>query len=144
MSDTGAPAPGDWNRAVIEEFRANGGKVGGPFEGTPVLLLTTTGSRTGRRHVTPVVYLELEGRVYVFASKAGAPTHPDWYRNLVADPSVTVELGTETYPAQAVEITGAERDRIYTEQASRFSNFAEYQVKTTRVIPVVALDRTSS
>ena len=128
-----------WNRQIIEEFRSNEGRVGGQFEGAPVLLLHTTGARTGQERVNPVMYLELEGRRFVFASKAGADTNPDWYHNLIAHPSVTVELGTDTYAATAAPVTGADRDRIYTEQGRRYPGFAEYQEKTKRVIPVVEL-----
>ena len=131
----------DWNTKVIEEFRANEGRVGGPFQGAPVLLLHTKGRRTGEERVNPMMYLPEGGRMFVFASKGGAPTNPDWYHNLVANPHVTVEVGAEIYPARAEVITGAERDRIYAEQASRYTGFAEYQRNTTRVIPVIALDR---
>jgi deazaflavin-dependent oxidoreductase (nitroreductase family) len=129
----------DWNQQIIEEFRANAGKVGGQFEGAPVLLLHTRGAKTGQERVNPMMYLDLEGHRYVFASKAGADTNPDWYHNLIAHPEVTVEAGTETYEATASPVANADRDRIYTEQARRFPGFAEYQEKTERVIPVVAL-----
>jgi deazaflavin-dependent oxidoreductase (nitroreductase family) len=131
----------DWNRNVIAEFRANSGKVGGQFEGMPLLLLTTTGAKTGQTRINPVAYLEDGERLIVFASKAGAPTSPDWYHNLIAHPDVHVEVGTESFDAKATPITGEERDRIYTQQAARFPGFAAYQEKTTRVIPVVALNR---
>jgi deazaflavin-dependent oxidoreductase (nitroreductase family) len=131
----------DWNAGIIEEFRANGGVVGGPFEGAPVLLLGTTGAKSGQHRVNPMMYLADGDRLLVFASKSGAPTNPDWYHNLVAHPEVTVEVGTESYPATAVVLTGEERDRFYAEQARRYPGFAEYQEKTTRVIPVVALLR---
>jgi deazaflavin-dependent oxidoreductase (nitroreductase family) len=131
----------DWNSKIIAEFRANDGKVGGPFEGAPVLLLTTTGRRSGQQRVNPMMYLADDGRLLVFASKAGAPTHPDWYLNLVANPEVTVEVGTETFPARAVVLKGEERDQKYAEQARRYPSFAEYQAGTDRVIPVVALLR---
>jgi deazaflavin-dependent oxidoreductase (nitroreductase family) len=121
----------DWNTKVIEEFRANEGRVGGPFEGAPVLLLHTKGRRSGEERVNPMMYLPEGGRIFVFASKGGAPTNPDWYHNLVANPQVTVEVGAETYPARAEVITGEERDRIYAEQASRYSGFAEYQRNTS-------------
>lgn len=130
---------GDWNSKIIEEFRANGGRVGGPFEGAPLLLLHTTGAMSERVRVHPMMYLDLDGHRYVFASKAGADTNPDWYHNLLAHPEVTVEVGTETYEATAVSVTGDDRDRIYAEQASRFPAFAEYAEKTTRSIPVVEL-----
>jgi deazaflavin-dependent oxidoreductase (nitroreductase family) len=130
-----------FNAALIEEFRANGGKVGGRFEGRPVLLLTTTGAKSGRPFTSPLVYLNDGGRMYIFASKAGAPSHPDWYHNLVANPTVTVEVGTEKYQAKATVITGEERDRIYAKQVEAIPTFGEYQQKTTRIIPVIALDR---
>lgn len=129
----------DWNRKVIEEFRANEGKVGGQFLGAPVLLLHTNGAKTGKERVNPMMYLDLDGRRFVFASKAGADTNPDWYHNLIAHPDVTVEVGPDTYAAKAVAITGADRDRIYGEQAERYPGFAEYQEKTERTIPVVEL-----
>ncbi len=131
----------DWNAAVIEEFRSNAGRVGGNFEGAPVLLLHTTGARTGAERVNPMMYLNENGRIYVFASKAGADSHPDWYHNLVANERVSVELGDEHFDATAVAITGTERHRIYELQASRFPGFADYQAKTARVIPVVELTR---
>ena len=129
----------DWNRKIIEEFHANEGKVGGPFAGAPVLLLHTTGAKTGRERVNPMMYLDLDGHRYVFASKSGADTNPDWYWNLVAHPDVTAEVGTETYEAAAVPVTGDDRDRIYAEQARRYLGFAEYAQKTSRIIPVVEL-----
>ena len=130
---------GDWNSQIIAEFRANEGRVGGPFEGAPIVLLTTTGAKTGKRRTSPMMYLREDGRMYVFASKAGADTNPAWYHNLVANPEVTAEIGTETHEATATPVTGAERDRIYAEQAQRYPGFAEYQEKTSRVIPVVEL-----
>lgn len=133
----------DWNTKIIAEFRANAGRVGGQFEGAPVLLLHTTGARTGIERVNPMMYLDLDGHRYVFASKAGADTHPDWYHNLVANPEVTVEVGTETYAATASSLAEPDRTRVYDEQARRFPGFAEYQEKTNRVIPVVELVRRS-
>ena len=132
----------DWNAKIIEEFRANAGKVGGPFEGAPLLLLHTTGARSGRERVNPMMYLPEGDRLYVFASKAGAPTHPDWYHNVVADPDVTVEFGAERFEALASVLTGSERDRVYAAHAELNPGFAEYQAATDRVIPVIALDRT--
>jgi deazaflavin-dependent oxidoreductase (nitroreductase family) len=129
----------DHNQAVIREFRANQGRVGGGFEGAPLLLLHTRGAKSGAERVHPVMYLALEGRTFVFASKAGADSHPDWYHNLLTHPEVEVEMGTTTRSARAVPVTGAERDRIYAEQVKRFPGFGEYQEKTTRVIPVVEL-----
>ncbi len=134
MSDTD-----NWNQRVIDEFRANQGRVGGNFEGAPMLLLHTTGARSGAERVNPMMYLEQDGRRFVFASKAGADTHPDWYFNLLANPTVTVELGGGTYTARAVPLSGAERDEVYAEQSRRYPGFAEYQQKTSRVIPVVEL-----
>jgi deazaflavin-dependent oxidoreductase (nitroreductase family) len=131
----------DFNAGVIAEFRANGGKVGGPFAGAPLVLLTTTGAKTGRRLTTPLMYTTDGDRVIVIASKGGAPTSPAWYHNLVANPKVTVEIGGESYEANAVVPTGAERDRLYSQQAEQLPQFAEYQANTTRTIPVVALER---
>ncbi len=131
----------DWNRQVIEEFRANRGKVGGMWEGRPLLLLTTTGAKSGERRTTPTMYLRDGGRLLVFASKGGAPTHPAWYHNLLAHPDVTVEVGPETYEATATVLSGEERDQLYAKQAQLFPQFGEYQAKTTRTIPVIALER---
>jgi deazaflavin-dependent oxidoreductase (nitroreductase family) len=131
----------DFNTKIIEEFRSNGGKVGGQFEGAPMLLLSTTGAKSGKTRENPMMYLAEGDRIYVFASKAGAPTNPDWYHNLVAHPEVTVELGTDRLEAVATPVDKAERDRIYAEQASRYPGFADYEANTDRVIPVVALER---
>ncbi len=130
----------DWNRQTIEAFRANGGKVGGVWEGRPLLLLTTTGAKSGQRRTTPVMYLPDGDRLLVFATKAGAPTNPAWYHNLLAHPEVTVEVGTETYEATATSLTGDERDRLYAKQASLYPQFGEYQARATRKIPVIALE----
>jgi deazaflavin-dependent oxidoreductase (nitroreductase family) len=132
----------DFNRGLVEEFRANHGKVGGGFAGAPVVLVTTTGARSGKQRTNPLMALPEDGTLYVFASKGGAPTNPDWYRNLVAHPDVVVEFGDDRFDATAHVVTGAERDRVYAIQASRFSGFAEYE-KTTggRIIPVVELRR---
>jgi deazaflavin-dependent oxidoreductase (nitroreductase family) len=129
----------DWNTKIIEEFRANKGKVGGQFEGVPLALLHTTGAKTGQDRVHPLAYLDFDGRRFVFASKGGADTNPIWYVNLLANPQVRVEVGGETYQATAKPLTGEERDRIFKEQASRMPGFAEYQAKTTRIIPAVEL-----
>jgi deazaflavin-dependent oxidoreductase (nitroreductase family) len=138
------PEMNDFNQGIIDEFRSNAGEVGGPFEGAPVVLLTTTGARTGRSRTNPLVgQVGDDGTLYVFASKGGAPTHPDWYHNLVAHPEVGVEFGTDRFTATAQPVTGSRRDEIYTEQGRRFPAFLEYQEKTDRVIPVVALVRTS-
>jgi deazaflavin-dependent oxidoreductase (nitroreductase family) len=136
----------DWNAKVIADFRANEGRVGGAFEGSPMVLVHSTGRRTGMERVNPMMYLADETNddvIYVFASKGGAPTNPDWYHNLVASGRGTIELGTGTYPVSVREVTGDERDRIYQVQASRYPGFAEYEVKTEgiRTIPVLALIR---
>ncbi|MFE4996635.1 nitroreductase/quinone reductase family protein [Streptomyces mirabilis] len=132
--------PNPFNQKVIEEFRARHGKVGGYFEGARLLLLTTTGARTGTPHTTPVGYYPDDGdRVIVIASAGGAHRHPDWYRNLVAHPRVRVESGVFTYDAEAVVLEGAERDRLFARAVEADQGWAEYQAKTDRVIPVVAL-----
>lgn len=133
------PDANDFNQSIVDEFRANGGKVGGPFEGAPMLLLTTTGAKSGQARTAPLVYLADGDRYVVFASKAGAPTNPDWYHNLVANPSVSVEVGSDRTDADAVVLTGEERDQLFAKQAERMPGFKDYQDKTTRVIPVVAL-----
>ncbi len=138
MSD--APA-NNWNEKIIEEFRANSGKVGGMFAGANLLLLTTTGARTGRRLTSPLMYNTDGDRLVVFGSKGGAPSHPAWYHNLLANPRVTVEVGTDTFEAQAVPVTGEERDRLYSQQAAQSPQFAEYQANTPRTIPVITLER---
>ncbi|HXR29302.1 MAG TPA: nitroreductase family deazaflavin-dependent oxidoreductase [Solirubrobacteraceae bacterium] len=135
------PDVNEFNRAIIEEFRSHGGKVGGPFEGLPVLLLSTIGARSGERRTTPVAYLEDGDRLVIFASKAGAPENPAWYHNIVANPEVTVEVGSETRAVRASVLSGEERDRLFERQAERQPQFAEYAQRTTRVIPVVALQR---
>ena len=132
------------NRTIIDDFRSNGGMVGGSFEGRPVLLLSTTGAKTGLRRLNPLVYLADGDRWLVFASKGGGPKNPDWYHNLVADPAVTIEVGTETIAARAEVITGEERDRLYAQQAERYPQFAAYQERTARVIPVIALSSVES
>jgi deazaflavin-dependent oxidoreductase (nitroreductase family) len=137
----GVTASMSWTQAHIDEFRANGGRLGGGFEGRPVLLLTTTGAKTARPHTTPTMYLLEDGRLYVFASKGGAPTHPDWYWNLLANPTVTVELGTERFHATARSLADGERDRVYARQSELYPQFAGYQTKTDRTIPVVELIR---
>ena len=131
----------EFNDKIIAEFRAHNGKVGPPFEGAPMVLLTTIGAKSGAQLVTPLVYKQEGDHIVVFASAAGAPKHPAWYHNLVANPQVIVEVGAERYGAKADVITGDERDRIYAEQAAIMPGFAEYQEKTERTIPVIALDR---
>ncbi|PAZ13258.1 cation-binding protein [Streptomyces sp. SA15] len=132
--------PNPFNEPIIEEFRANKGRVGGYFEGARLILLTTTGARTGTRHTTPLGYLpDGDGRILVIASAAGAPRHPHWYTNLLAHPQVTVESGAFTYEARAVVLEGEERDQAFARAVEADSGWAEYQEKTERVIPVVAL-----
>ena len=134
----------EWNREnaqIIEEFRANGGKVGGQFEGAPMLLLHTTGAKSGEERVNPLVYQQVGEELAVFGSRGGAPTHPDWYRNIVAEPSVTVEVGTETVPMQARITSGEERERIWEQQKAMAPGFAEYEKTANREIPVVLLSR---
>jgi deazaflavin-dependent oxidoreductase (nitroreductase family) len=133
--------PNDFNSKIIEEFRANLGKVSGPFEGAPMVLLTTTGARSKQLHTTPLVPLIDGGEIYVFGSMGGAPKHPAWYHNLVANRDVTVEYGTETFTARAETVTGPGRDALYAKQAALMPTFAEYQSKTTRTIPVIRLKR---
>ena len=128
-----------YNDDIIAEFRANEGKVGGNFAGAPMLLLHTVGAKSGQPRVNPMMYLELDGRRYVFASKAGADTNPDWYHNLVANPDVNIEVGTSTYPARASVLSGERRQRVFDEQARRYPGFRGYQDKTSRVIPVIEL-----
>jgi len=130
----------DFNSAIIAEFRAHGGKVGGPFEGAPLLLLTSTGARSGELRTTPVMYLPDGERMVIFASKAGAPTNPAWYHNLTAHPSATAEVGTRTIGVRAREASGEERDQLYERQAKLYPQFEDYQQKTTRQIPVVVLE----
>jgi deazaflavin-dependent oxidoreductase (nitroreductase family) len=132
----------DFNRKVIDEFRANEGVVTGPFAGAPMVLLTTTGARTGKERVIPLVHTRDGDRVVVIASKGGAPAHPHWYLNVLAHPEVTVELPGETFRARATALTdGPEHDRLYRAQAELMPNFDEYQAKTERTIPVVVLER---
>ncbi|MDG6929605.1 MAG: nitroreductase family deazaflavin-dependent oxidoreductase [Nitrososphaerota archaeon] len=131
--------PNDWNKGVIEEFRKNHGKVGGNFEGAPILLIHHTGAKTNKQRVNPVMYLKDEGRYLVFASKGGASTNPDWYHNLMANPDAEIEVGDETMSVTAGEVKGEERDKLYAKQASLYPQFAEYQTKTTRKIPVMEL-----
>ncbi len=136
----------DWNAKIIDEFRANDGRVGGAFEGAPLTLVHHRGRTSGREYVAPMMYLADEddpATIYVFASKAGAPTNPDWYFNLMSAGRAEVEVGTETYPVSVSELEGQERDRLYREQASRYPGFAGYAEKTAgvRTIPVLALRR---
>ena len=133
----------DFNQQVITEFRANQGRVGGPFEGAPMVLVHHVGRKSGKEFISPLVYLPGDdGSVYVFASKGGAPADPEWYHNLVAAGQAVIEVGTSTYPATVTEITGDERNRIYAEQVQRNPGFGDYEKKTEgiRTIPVLRLD----
>ena len=131
----------DWNKAVIEEFRANGGKVGGNFQGAPLLLLHSTGAKSGQERLHPMMYQDLgDGRVAVFASYAGMDVHPAWYHNLVATPDATVEIGTETRPVTARVAGDEERSPIWEKQKADYPGFADYEKKTDRTIPVVILE----
>jgi deazaflavin-dependent oxidoreductase (nitroreductase family) len=133
--------PNDWNKAIIEEFRANGGKVGGYFANVSVLLLHTTGAKSQQQRVNPLVYTTDGDRFVVAASKRGDPTNPDWYYNVVAHPLVTVEVGTEQFQARATIAAEPERTRLYDQIAAARPNYAEYQRSTTRIIPVIVLTR---
>ena len=140
------PDARDRNERVIDEFRANEGRVGGPFEGAPIVLMHHRGRKSGREYVNPAMYLADEGddeAIYVFASQGGAPSNPDWYYNLTAAGEGTVERGTETYDVTVRELTGDDRDRIYDEQASRYPGFVDYAERTAgiRTIPVLELRR---
>jgi deazaflavin-dependent oxidoreductase (nitroreductase family) len=130
----------DWNSKIIAEFRANGGKVGGNFEGAPLLLLHTVGARSGQPRINPMMYQDIGDGLAVFASKAGAPTNPDWYHNLRANPQVSAEIGAGTAEFTARVAEGAERERIWAAQKSAYPGFADYETKTTRQIPVVILE----
>jgi deazaflavin-dependent oxidoreductase (nitroreductase family) len=131
------------NAQIIAEFRANEGKVGGHFEGRTLLLLTTTGAKTGHSHTTPAIYLEDAGRYIVFASNGGAPQNPGWYHNVRANPDVLVEVGAESFPATAAVLEGPERDELFRRQADRDPSFDEYQAGMARLMPAVALTRMS-
>ena len=130
-----------FNEAVITEFRANNGKVGGQFANIPLLLLTTTGAKSGQPRINPLAYTTDGDRIIILASKAGAPTNPDWYHNLIANPTVTVEIGNERFQAQASVAQGQERERLYAQVLERLPWFADYQRKTSRQIPIIILER---
>lgn len=133
----------DFNEQVIAEFRANHGKVGGPFEGAPLLLLHTTGAKSGKPRVSPLMYLPDGDNYVIFASKAGSDTNPAWYHNLKANPGATIEVGDDTISVAAQEVTGDARDALYRKQADLYAGFADYERKTTRIIPVVVLSASS-
>ena len=137
-------SPADFNAQIIEEFHANEGRVGGPVEGMPLLLLHHTGAKSGKSRINPLAYQADGGRYVIFASKAGAPTNPDWYYNLKAQPNVKIEVGTDTIDAVASEATGEERERLFRTQVERLPQFADYATKTDRVIPVIVLTPTKA
>ena len=134
-----AAAPADFNAQIIAEFRANHGRVGGRFDGATLLLLHTTGAKSGRHCTNPVVYLADDGRYVVFASKAGAPSNPGWYHNLKAHPDVSIEVEDQTIDVTASEVAGGERERLFARQTELSPQFTDYQANTERVIPVMAL-----
>ncbi|HCI78995.1 MAG TPA: nitroreductase family deazaflavin-dependent oxidoreductase [Ktedonobacter sp.] len=134
-------SPNDWNKQIIEEFHANGGKVGGPFANGTLLLLHTTGAKSNQPRINPLAYTKDGDNFIIIASKGGAPTNPDWYYNILAHPDVSIEVGTEQFPAQAIVAEGEERDRLFNQMATKNPGFADYQKKTSRRIPVIVLKR---
>lgn len=137
-------SPTDFNAQIIEEFHTNEGRVGGMFEGMPLLLLHHTGAKSGKSRINPLAYQSDDGRYVVFASKGGAPTNPDWYHNLKAQSHATIEVGVDTIDVLASEATGEERERLYRTQAERVPQFGEYEQQTERVIPVIVLTPTTT
>jgi deazaflavin-dependent oxidoreductase (nitroreductase family) len=134
----------NWNDKIIEEFRANEGRVGGPFEGRPILLLHHKGAKSGLERVNPLAYQAVgDGKWAIFGSKGGAPTNPDWYHNLIANPRARVEIGTETFEVTARVAEGEERERIWEDQKTAMPGFADYEQKTKRPIPVIVLEKIS-
>lgn len=131
----------DWNQKIIEEFRANDGKVGGPFAGATLLLLHTTGAKSGQERINPLVTFKDDGRLVVVASKGGAPSNPDWYYNVVANPEVSVEYGTEQFQARAAVTEEPQRTELYEKMEDTFASFSDYKKSAGRVIPVVTLTR---
>lgn len=129
-----------WNAKIIDDFRANDGKAGGRFEGVPLLLLHSTGARSGKERINPLAYQAMGDSIAIFASKAGADTHPDWYHNVMADPAVSAEIGTETRSFRARTADGVERESIWAKQKKDYPGFADYEAKPSREIPVVILD----
>jgi deazaflavin-dependent oxidoreductase (nitroreductase family) len=136
--------PAEFNAKVIEEFRANEGRVGAMFEGVPLLLLHHTGAKSGQERINPVAYQRDGARYVIFASKGGAPSNPDWYHNLMAQPSVRIEVGNEAIDVIAEEATDEERERLFTTQKERFPQFGEYEQRTDRLIPVIVLSPRAS
>jgi len=137
-------SPADFNAQIIEEFHSSEGRVGGMFEGMPLLLLHHTGAKSGKSRINPLAYQDDGGRYVIFASKGGAPEHPAWYHNLIAHPNVSIEVGSEEIDVIASEATGEERERLFRTQAERIPQFAEYEQKTERMIPVMILTPTKS
>ena len=133
----------DWNSKIIEEFRANEGRVGGPFDGAPLLLLHTVGAKTGKQRVNPMMYQQVAGGYAVFASKGGAPTNPDWYHNVLAHPRVSAEIGARMVELLARVAAGKEREKIWAAQKAAYPGFADYERKTARQIPVIILEPAS-
>lgn len=133
----------EWNKAIIKEFRENGGKVGGQFENADLILLHTIGAKSGLERINPVAYFTDNGNYVVIASKAGAPDNPDWYHNIVAHPEFSVEVGTEQFPVQAIVAEEPARTELFTKMVAKSPGFGEYQQKTERIIPVVVLSRLS-
>ena len=131
--------PNDRNKTIINEFRANGGKVGGPFAGKTLLLLHTIGAKSGQKHINPVAYISDGDRLVIIASKGGAPTNPDWYYNIVANPQIEVEVGTEQFKVKASIATEPDRTNLYNKMVEMMPGFADYQKRTTRIIPVIIL-----
>ncbi|GAA3036358.1 nitroreductase family deazaflavin-dependent oxidoreductase [Actinokineospora globicatena] len=141
MSEEQQFDPAAFNREIIAEFRANDGKVGGMFAGATMVLLTTTGAKSGKEHTVPLVYLEIDGKTVIIGSKGGADTHPAWYHNIRKNPQVTVEIGTEEYPARADIAPPAERDDLFAKATALAPGYGDYQAGTTRTIPVITLHR---
>jgi deazaflavin-dependent oxidoreductase (nitroreductase family) len=141
MSDATPGGMNDFNKTIIEEFRANEGVVGGPFAGAPIVLLTTTGAKSGLKRTSPLVSYAEHDRLFIMASKGGAPDNPDWYHNLKANPTVTIEQGTETFEAASTEVPEPERSEIFGRVAELMPNFAEYEKNTDRKIPLIELKR---
>jgi len=141
LTDQNCQTINDWDRQIIEEFRANGGNVGGQFTGVPLLLLTTTGAQSGEPRTRPLAYLPEGGRIYIFAGNRDAPTNSAWYHNLVAHPDVTVELGPEKFEARATVVDSEEWDRLGSIQVQKLPGLTELQAKITRKVPVVLLER---
>ena len=139
MSESSGPT--DWNQKIIEEFRANEGRVGGYFEGAHMVLIHHIGARTGKERVNPVTYLPDGDDMVIAATKSGAPTNPDWYHNLKANPRITVEVGIATFPVEAAEVTGAERDELWRRLVELRPGFAAYETKTSRIFPMFRLTR---